>query len=133
MAAPLHSFDGTQLLHLEHGYCNTVLAAQGQTCERILIDADSTSLTANESSHYVAISRARLEATIYTDDRDMLPVAVTCEDVKHAALDLTSDRFSDKAVKISKYSSCARHGEFQPANCTVRKVTSGTLQPGILS
>ena len=43
---------------------------------------------ANESLFYVAISRARSEVTIYTDDRAMLPEAMGREDVKRAALDL---------------------------------------------
>lgn len=75
-------------LHLDHGYCSTIHAAQGQTAERILIEADTKSATANESAYYVAISRARSEATIYTDDKDMLPEAMAREDFKHAALDI---------------------------------------------
>lgn len=48
-------------------------SAQGQTADRALIEADTKSLTANESSYYVAISRARDGVTIYTDDKTMLP------------------------------------------------------------
>jgi conjugative relaxase-like TrwC/TraI family protein len=80
--------DACRPLHLDHGYCSTVHAAQGQTAERILIEADTKSTTANESAYYVAISRARSEVTIYTDDRDMLPEAMGREDAKAAALDV---------------------------------------------
>jgi conjugative relaxase-like TrwC/TraI family protein len=75
-------------LHLEHGYCQTVYAAQGQTCERILIDVPASSASSNESSYYVAISRATRDVTLYTDDRDRLPQALSREDSKTTALDL---------------------------------------------
>ena len=84
--------DGTRPLLLDHGYCSTVYAAQGQTCERVLIDADANSLTASRSSFYVAISRARQTARIYTDDREMLPVAMSRELEKESALELVAER-----------------------------------------
>lgn len=82
------ALDRLRPLHLEHGYCTTVHSAQGQTCERVLIDADVTSAMANESLYYVAISRARSEVMLYTDDRDLLPTAMSRIDSKSAALDL---------------------------------------------
>ena len=80
--------DAVKPLHLDHGYCSTVHVAQGQTRERVLIEADTTSLTSNESAYYVAISRAREEVTLYTDDKLLLPEALGREDTKAAALDL---------------------------------------------
>jgi len=85
------TLDVSRPLHLDHGYCSTVHSAQGQTAERILIEADTKSATANESAFYVAISRARSEATIYTDDKALLPDAMGREDIKHAALDVKKD------------------------------------------
>lgn len=79
-------------LHLEHGYCSTVHAAQGQTAERVLIEADTRSATANESSFYVAISRAREGVTLYTDDRALLPEAMGRQDEKSAALEVQAGR-----------------------------------------
>jgi conjugative relaxase-like TrwC/TraI family protein len=75
-----------QLLGL--GYCSTVYASQGKTCERVLIEADAHSLTANENTFYVAISRARNHAQIYTDDRELLPLAMGREIENEAALDV---------------------------------------------
>ena len=80
--------DAARPVHLDHGYCSTVHAAQGRTCTRVLIEADTGSATANESSYYVAISRARESATLYTDDRELLPAALARPDAKSAALDL---------------------------------------------
>ncbi|MNS69425.1 Multifunctional conjugation protein TraI [compost metagenome] len=79
-------------LHLEYGYCTTVHSAQGQTCERVMIDADVTSAMANESLYYVAISRARSEVLLYTDDRSLLAAAMSRANFKAAALDLGKEQ-----------------------------------------
>jgi conjugative relaxase-like TrwC/TraI family protein len=75
-------------LHLDHAYATTVHGSQGTTAERVLIDAATRSRTTSQETHYVAISRARQEALIYTDDLARLPAAVTRQHEKHAALDL---------------------------------------------
>jgi conjugative relaxase-like TrwC/TraI family protein len=87
--------DGTRLalhthapLYVEHGYCQTIHAAQGKTCERILIEAPASGAAGNEASYYVAISRATHDAVIYTDDCDRLPETLSRTDEKSAALDL---------------------------------------------
>lgn len=84
--------DASQPLHLDHGYCVTVHASQGQTVSRVLVEADSRSMTMNENAWYVAISRARDAVTIYTDDRSMLSDAVSRESAKVAALELDTAR-----------------------------------------
>lgn len=55
--------------HFRHDYVSTVHSAQGQTADRVLINAESyrTNLL-NERSFYVAISRAKEEIRLYTDD-----------------------------------------------------------------
>jgi ATP-dependent exoDNAse (exonuclease V) alpha subunit len=85
-------------LHLEHGYCQTVHAAQGQTADRVLIEVSATSGAGNEASHYVAISRAAHEARIYTDDAQRLHEVLGKVDGKTAALELgtTSAKASEK-------------------------------------
>ncbi|MFN7476102.1 MAG: MobF family relaxase [Burkholderiales bacterium] len=75
-------------LTIDYGYCTTVHSAQGQTCERVMIEADSHSLTSGKNTFYVAISRAREKAMIYTDDREMLPLAMGRDMAKESALDL---------------------------------------------
>lgn len=76
-------------LHLDHAYAATVHSAQGLTADRVLIDADSKSRTTAKDVYYVAISRARFDARIFTDDKGALPKAISRENVKHAALDLS--------------------------------------------
>lgn len=80
------------LLHLDHSYCQTVHSSQGQTVGRVLIDADTNSITSNENAFYVAISRAESEVVIYTNDKEMLPSSMERSNEKSAALDINSDR-----------------------------------------
>lgn len=80
--------DASQPLQLDYGYCTTVHSAQGQTCERVMIDADVKSVVTNESLYYVAISRATSDVQLYTDDRSLLPEAMSRQSVKTNALEL---------------------------------------------
>lgn len=75
-------------LHMDHGYCSTVHAAQGKTCERVLVDSDTRSLTTAKDNYYVALSRARSEVKIYTNDAEQLPEALSRENVKEIALEI---------------------------------------------
>jgi conjugative relaxase-like TrwC/TraI family protein len=79
-------------LHLDHAYATTVHSAQGLTADRVFIDADTLSRTTAKDVYYVAISRARQEARIYTNDIRTLPDAIARENRKEAALDLTRER-----------------------------------------
>ena len=63
--------------HIRHTYVSTTFAAQGRTAERVLIHADSgaTNLV-DQKMLYVALSRARSEAIIVTDDKSKLTRAL---------------------------------------------------------
>jgi ATP-dependent exoDNAse (exonuclease V) alpha subunit len=78
-------------IHLDLAYATTVHSAQGQTCDRVLVDLVSTSRTTTADVYYVAISRAREQAVIFTDDAQKLPKAIEREAMKYAALDLARD------------------------------------------
>jgi ATP-dependent exoDNAse (exonuclease V) alpha subunit len=75
-------------LHRSEAVARRILASQGTTAERVLIDVATKSRTTSQDVYYVAISRARQEARIYTDDAAKLPLAIQRERPKHAALDL---------------------------------------------
>ncbi|MEO0412183.1 MAG: MobF family relaxase [Pseudomonadota bacterium] len=64
------SLDKTSDQHLRHAYVDTIHAAQGRTANRVMISSSSrqTNLV-DQKSFYVAISRAKLEVSIYTNDR----------------------------------------------------------------
>ena len=64
------SLDNAADQHLRHGYVQTAHAAQGRTAERVMIHADSRATNlVDQKMMYVALSRAKASAAIYTDDR----------------------------------------------------------------
>lgn len=79
-------------LPLDHAYCRTVYASQGATCERVFIEADTASLTANAAVFYVAISRARSDIAIFTDDAERLGPAMGRSLAKASALDVEAEQ-----------------------------------------
>ena len=71
--------------HLDHGYAVTSHSSQGQTANRVLIDVDSATLgpqLVNRRLAYVAVSRGRYDAQIYTNDVAELPQALS-RDISH--------------------------------------------------
>jgi len=73
--------------HLDHGYAVTSHSSQGATADRVLIHVDSEQTgeqLVNSRLAYVAVSRARYDAQIYTNDAGNLGHALSRE-VSHAA------------------------------------------------
>lgn len=69
--------DAARDQHIRHGYVDTAFAAQGRTADHVLIHADSkASNLVDQKSFYVAISRARLTVTVFTNDRQRLIAAI---------------------------------------------------------
>ncbi len=72
--------------HLDHGYAMTSHSSQGQTADRVLIHVD-TELGAkdllNSRMAYVAVSRGRYDAHIYTNNAAMLGQELS-RDVSHS-------------------------------------------------
>jgi ATP-dependent exoDNAse (exonuclease V) alpha subunit len=84
-------------LHLEHAYSSTVHSSQGMTSDNILISLDVHSRTTSKNLYYVAISRAKYAARIYTNSATKLPDKVSRLLTKTTALSL------DNARKQAKY------------------------------
>ncbi|MGB7350282.1 MAG: MobF family relaxase [Candidatus Acidiferrales bacterium] len=71
--------------HLDHGYAVTSHSSQGQTADRVLIHVDTESAgekLINRRLAYVAVSRGRYDAQIYTNDKAHL-VDQLSRDVAH--------------------------------------------------
>ena len=71
--------------HLDHGYAVTSHSSQGQTAGRVLVHVDTQRTSeklVNQRLAYVAVSRGRYDARIYTDDKLMLVRALD-RDVSH--------------------------------------------------
>ncbi len=95
--------DASRPLHLDHAYATTVHSSQGLTTDRVFIEATTTSRTTAKDVYYVAVSRARSEARIFTNDREALGSAIGRENPKIAAMDLaTPQRTMDRAKRIDE-------------------------------
>jgi len=83
-----------QLPHIDYGYASTSHSSQGATVDRVIVNVDTTRSAelVNRKQFYVSISRARLNLTLYTDDRESLRAAVNRNREKSLASDhLQSD------------------------------------------
>ncbi|MBU4610323.1 AAA family ATPase [Achromobacter sp. GG226] len=80
----------TERLHVDLAYATTVHGSQGLTSDHVLFHADSKSRTTSKEVYYVAVSRARHTAEIFTDDASRLPASVMRAAEKGTALELAS-------------------------------------------
>lgn len=136
-AAGVHLENGTELLrkdflHMQHGYAMTVHSAQGATTDRVLIDADTKSLTSNRAVFYVAISRPRHELFIYTDDKSMLPEKAAREPKKYAAMELRTEDlerklFAQEATRQALLKAMKPAAPVQPSK-SIKKTTTKVLK-----
>ena len=80
-------FNLEQNRHLDYGYAVTSHSSQGTTADRVLVHVDTEQAhekLINSRLAYVAISRARYDAQIYTNDAANLGIVLSRE-VSHAA------------------------------------------------
>jgi len=84
-------FSTTTHAHFDHGYATTSHSAQGLTADRVLINADTTAHPEllNARFAYVSISRARLDAEIYTNSAEGLSPRLSTEVGKSSALEFS--------------------------------------------
>ena len=82
-------FDARAFPHLDHGYAVTSYSSQGQTIDRVIVNADTheSNLLLNQRMGYVALSRAREDARVYTDSAEELGAALDRQVHKQMALD----------------------------------------------
>ncbi|MBI1829349.1 MAG: AAA family ATPase, partial [Thaumarchaeota archaeon] len=92
-----HFLKGDDLKHAEHAYAMTSHKAQGTTVDNVIvyIDDKQQESMVNKTMAYVAISRARSEVSIITNDEIGAQKAINREYKNEAALDL-------KAVEENK-------------------------------
>jgi conjugative relaxase-like TrwC/TraI family protein len=76
--------------HLDHGYAVTSHTSQGHTADRVLIHVDTERVgeqLVNRRFAYVAVSRGRFDAQIYTNDPHHLAEALSRDVVHRSALE----------------------------------------------
>jgi conjugative relaxase-like TrwC/TraI family protein len=91
------SFDPQQFRHIDYGYAVTSHSSQGLTVDRVLVNADTSESfrLLNDRMAYVAVSRAREEALIYTDSTQNLRDSLNRGTDKEMALDAIKERQRD--------------------------------------
>jgi ATP-dependent exoDNAse (exonuclease V) alpha subunit len=80
--------------HLDYGYAVTSHSSQGATADRVLVHIDTEQgheKLINSRLAYVAISRGRYDAQIYTNDAEKLDVTLERKVSKHSALETAND------------------------------------------
>ncbi|MGH9398256.1 MAG: MobF family relaxase [Terriglobia bacterium] len=90
--------------HLDYGYAMTSHSSQGQTVDRVIVhvsakDAHNAQLV-NQRFAYVALSRARYDARIYTHDAESLTKKLSRDVSKQAAL--KTDQGEEQTVRKTK-------------------------------
>lgn len=79
------ALDAARDQHIRHAYVQTTHAAQGRTADRVMVHAESGRANLiDQASIYVALSRARLEAGVYTDNRGKLAAGVAEREARPA-------------------------------------------------
>lgn len=100
----VHTFQVNQKNHLDYDYCSTVHSSQGLTVDRVLINIDTKSKTTSKEVYYVAVSRARHEAIVLTDDVAKLPTIIAKGADKYSAFEMANKNYGytiqdDRLVK----------------------------------
>ena len=92
------SFDPQRFPHIDHGYAVTSHSSQGLTVDRVILNADTQESfrLLNDRMAYVALSRARDEALIYTDSVPNLRDTLSRAADKEMALDAIGENSRDK-------------------------------------
>ncbi|MGB8510754.1 MAG: AAA family ATPase, partial [Pyrinomonadaceae bacterium] len=91
--------------HIDHGYAVTSHSSQGQTVNRVFVNADTREpdKLLNQRMAYVATSRARLDARIYTDSDQRLSAALARQVDKSTALEANRETPETKARRLRTF------------------------------
>lgn len=83
------TFDSQKMRHFDHGYAVTSHSSQGITADRVLVNMDTHAHPEliNTRFAYVSVSRASLDAQIYTNDAASLGQRLTHDASKTSAID----------------------------------------------
>ena len=95
-------FNAPEHRHFDHGYAITSHSAQGLTAERVLINADTGVHPdlLNSRFGYVSVSRASLEATVFTNDAEQLGQRLGIESSKTSALEFNPTQMMHQGIEI---------------------------------
>lgn len=99
--------------HLDYGYAVTSHSSQGQTADRALIhvDTEQGEQLVNARMAYVAVSRGRYDAEIYTNDQSQLAHHLSREVSQRSAIEPGQEHEQAGAQKIGPQSIGHDHGQ----------------------
>ncbi len=87
--------------HLTHGYVVTSHASQGLTVDTVLVGISSQSFPAtSERTAYVALTRGKEQAVVFTDDRTELLKAISRPDEPLSATELSAASQQKPALSV---------------------------------
>ena len=92
--------------HLDYGYAVTSHSSQGQTADRVLVHVDMEQAgekLVNRRLAYVAVSRGRYDAQLYTNDKTHLTEQLS-RDVSHRSAIESTRGISSSAPNIDRFS-----------------------------
>lgn len=80
--------DVAKYKHIDHGYALTTYKSQGQTFDKVVVEADTRTPSLNDMrNQYVNITRCRDDVKIFTDDKESLAELAGVGSVKRDTLD----------------------------------------------
>lgn len=87
--------------HLDYGYAVTSHSSQGQTADRVLVhvDAEQGEKLVNQRLAYVAISRGRYDAQIYTNDKSQLAEGLSRNVSHRTAIEVNPNRATESRTE----------------------------------
>jgi ATP-dependent exoDNAse (exonuclease V) alpha subunit len=113
--------------HLDYGYAVTSHSAQGTTADRVLIHVDSATThkdLINSRLAYVAVSRARYDARIYTGDGLGLGSILSRSVSKRSALATDQDQSQPELAQDQKLDRVQQPAQMSVASTTAEHVRS---------
>ena len=103
--------------HLDYGYAVTSHSSQGQTADRVLVHVDTEQAgekLVNRRLAYVAVSRGRYDAQVYTNDKGQLAEQLA-RDVSHRSAKEASREAVSSAHEIEASTSRSQGHEHTQA------------------
>jgi hypothetical protein len=85
--------------HIRPGWVRTIHSARGATCERVMAHLELFRSNVDANIAYVAVSRAKASAIIYTDDGDRL--AIVIEGRSYAKVGAIDETLARKGAAIT--------------------------------
>ena len=92
------SFNIADYASVDHAYAVTNYKSQGMTVQNVIVDMNTKGASQTRNALYVDISRAKMQATIYTDDKEKLE-----RQTRDFAKKITSEDFAKKIEEMREH------------------------------